>query len=124
MLRVSDYCNRRNFGGLIFGLRPALRDGYDARMNEKDLARYFLLDPNGGGLRFTEPGIWAFRQRFARIGVDIREIKTIEGFRECYDVLFSVELRDAALHNTSPAIDKALSEIPAYREGVKLRDGE
>lgn len=97
---------------------------YDGSMNEKDLARYFLLDPNGGGLRFTEPGIQAFRERFARIGIDIREITTIAGFQEYYDMLFAAELRDAAMRNANPAIDRALSEIPAYQEGVKLRDGD
>ncbi|CDI04569.1 hypothetical protein BN873_p10013 [Candidatus Competibacter denitrificans Run_A_D11] len=52
---------------------------------------YLLLDPQTQRIRFTRTGQAALASRFARVGVDIRRLRTLE---EVEDAMSSVSMRE------------------------------
>lgn len=83
---------------------------------------YFIQDPAAGTLRLTAKGLEHFREKFAKIGVDVRKIRTIEQFRDAYERWWGSEFTVAAINNRNPAIDALFADFPAYNAGVRLRD--
>ena len=47
----------------------------------RDFHESFVEDPKTGRIRFTAKGLAAFRSQFARIGIDIRRIRTRDELR-------------------------------------------
>ena len=47
----------------------------------RDFHECFVEDPKTGRIRFTAKGLAAFRSQFARIGIDIRRIRTRDELR-------------------------------------------
>ena len=88
----------------------------------KTIRRLFIEDKHTGAIRFTAKGHDYFRKRFAMVGVDIRNVGTIEVFRETYQKWWNEEFVVAAIDNTNPAIDRLFSDFALYKKGVTLRD--
>ena len=56
--------------------RPGTATRTTAMMDDAALRRLFVKDVGTGKIRFTRKGVEAFRQDFAKVGVDINQITT------------------------------------------------
>lgn len=77
---------------------------------------FFLLDPATGRLRFTATGRRALGPRFARAGIDLQTLKTLEHARAAAAEVSHRELRALAsdLKGRDPALDAAMAELPEW----------
>lgn len=78
---------------------------------------YFLLDPATGRLRFTATGRRALAPRFARAGVDLRQITTLDHAKVAAVQVTHQEMRALAaeLKGRDPVLDQAMAELPEWR---------
>ena len=87
-----------------------------------NIRQFFIEDPTCGAVRFTAKGLEYFRDRFAKVGVDIRTVRTMARFRDAYHKWWDGEFAVAAINNKNPTIDSLFSDFPPYKKGVRLRD--
>lgn len=78
---------------------------------------YFLLDPATGRLRFTATGRQVLGPRFARAGIHLQTLKTLEQARAAAAEVAHRELQALAadLKGRDPALDAALAELPEWQ---------
>ncbi len=79
---------------------------------------FLLLDPATGRLRFTATGRRALAPRFARVGIDVRQLKTLAQARAAAAEVAHQELMAAAtaLKGRDPALDAVMTELPEWRD--------
>lgn len=79
---------------------------------------HFLLDPATGRLRFTTAGRAALGGRFARAGIDLRRITSLEQARAAAALVTSQELQALAaeLKGRDPALDAVMADLPEWRD--------
>jgi hypothetical protein len=70
----------------------------------KDFHECFVEDPKTGRIRFTAKGLAAFRSQFARVGIDIRRIRTRD------------ELRAACLRSEQVFVDDLRQMVKGHTE--------
>ena len=77
---------------------------------------YYLHDPATGRLRFTTTGRRALGPRFARAGIDLKSINTLDQARAAAAEVAHRELRALAadLKGRDPALDAAMAELPEW----------
>lgn len=77
---------------------------------------YYLHDPATGRLRFTATGRRALGPRFARAGIDLKSINTLDQARAAAAEVAHRELRALAadLKGRDPALDAAMAELPEW----------
>jgi len=85
--------------------------------------RHFLEDPNTGHIRFTRCGIEELGPKFAKVGIDIRTLKTQHQARLAAERYSDYVLRDLALNSVNPEIDAIFGDLPAYADGLALKRG-
>ncbi len=76
-----------------------------------------IEDPTTGTIRFTRTGVERFRDRFAKIGIDIRNLRTKEDFLAAHTACFNSEISLAAILMDNPVLDEIMAEIPAWQDG-------
>ncbi|MCB1778162.1 MAG: hypothetical protein KDI50_12080 [Candidatus Competibacteraceae bacterium] len=81
-------------------------------------AGLFLLDPATGQLRFTAKGCAVLGSRFARAGIDVRSLRTLEQARAAaIEVTHQERLALAAtLKGADPVLDAVMAELPEWRD--------
>ncbi|HRE08988.1 MAG TPA: hypothetical protein PKX00_25440 [Opitutaceae bacterium] len=77
---------------------------------------YFLCDPATGRLRFTATGRRMLGPRFARAGIDLQTLKTLEQARAAAAEVAHQELMALAaeLKGRDPALDAAMAPLPEW----------
>ena len=70
----------------------------------RDFHECFVEDPKTGRIRFTAKGLAAFRSQFARVGIDIRRIRTRD------------ELRAACLRSEQVFVDDLRQMVKGHTE--------
>ncbi len=77
---------------------------------------YFLLDPDTGRLRFTATGREALGGRFARAGIDLKQLKTLEQARAAAAHVTHREMQALAaeLKGRDPALDAVMTALPEW----------
>lgn len=81
----------------------------------------FVENPATGHLRFTRKGIEILGPKFAKVGIDIRTIKTRSEARSAAEKYSDYALRDLALNSTNKTIDDILCDLPPYQDGLRLK---
>ena len=76
----------------------------------------FLLDPATGQLRFTAKGHAVLGPRFARAGIDLRSLRTLEQARAAAIEVTHQELQAlaATLKGADPVLDAVMAELPEW----------
>ncbi len=79
-------------------------------------SRYFLIDPSSEQLRFTPTGHQALGERFARAGIDLRQIKTLAQAREAAAQVTHQEMLALAaeLKGQDPILDQVMAGLPEW----------
>jgi len=85
--------------------------------------RHFIEDPSTGRIRFTPCGIKELGPKFAKVGIDIRTLKTKHQARLAAEQYSDYVLRDLALNSANPEIDAIFADVPAYADGLALKRG-
>lgn len=78
--------------------------------------RFFVEDPKTGRIRFTKAGETHFRERFAKSGFQIGQIRTMTQFEAAVDATFEREMRElaAGMQGEDPVLDQILSGLPGW----------
>ena len=81
-------------------------------------AGLFLLDPTTGQLRFTAKGYAVLGPRFARAGIDLRSLRTLEQARAAAIEVTHQELLALAvtLKGADPVLDAVMAELPEWHD--------
>ena len=76
----------------------------------------FVEDPETGRIRFTRKGVEKYGSRFARVGFDIKAIRTMVEFEQAVDAMMGHELRQlaASIGNDEPELREALAGLPGF----------
>lgn len=107
---------------MIAALAPDADWNDDAR-EEREFERYgrkvrqwFVQDPATGRIRFTQAGRAHFRERFARSGFQIDQIRTMAQFGAAVDATFEREMGEMAtrIRGEDPVLDQILSGLPGW----------
>ncbi|MBU0501460.1 MAG: hypothetical protein KJ558_10215 [Gammaproteobacteria bacterium] len=78
--------------------------------------QYFVEDPMTGRIRFTKTGEARFRERFARSGFQIDQIRTMAQFEAAVDATFEREMNElaAGMRGEDPVLDQILAGLPGW----------
>lgn len=78
----------------------------------------FLLDPATGQLRFTATGHTVLGPRFARAGIDLRSLRTLEQARAAAAEVTHQELLALAttLKGADPVLDTVMAQLPEWHD--------
>ena len=81
-----------------------------------DLRPFFLIDHGSGKVRFTAKGVTPYQKRLARLGYDVRRLRTIPGVRKARQALFDYEMRRVAAmeRGRDPELDRILAGLPGW----------
>lgn len=75
----------------------------------------FIEDPVSGSIRLTRTAHERYSQRFARVGYDIRRIKTLAAFERAVDAMVSFELHQLARETRDdPQLNEAMKGLPGW----------
>ena len=79
-------------------------------------SHYFLTDPSTGRIRFTTTGRDALGARFARAGIDLQQIDTLEKAQRAAAQVSHQELLALAAHmkGRDPVIDPVMAGLPEW----------
>ncbi|OGT87646.1 MAG: hypothetical protein A2286_13410 [Gammaproteobacteria bacterium RIFOXYA12_FULL_61_12] len=90
-----------------------LMTGGAGAMNVRQL---FVEDPATGRIRITKSGEARFRERFARSGFRIDQIRTKAQFEAAIDAAFEREMNELAvrMRGDDPVLDQILSGLPGW----------
>jgi hypothetical protein len=85
-------------------------------MDDKALRQLFVKDIATGKIRFTRKGVEAFREDFARVGIDITQITTPAQFRAASDASYAYEMHRsaAALRGKDPHLEAIMRALPGW----------
>jgi len=83
---------------------------------ESQARTLFVEDPVTGRIRFTRRGVEKYASRFARVGFDIRAIRTMAEFEQAVDAMMDHELRQlaASIGDDEPELKEALRGLPGF----------
>lgn len=91
-------------------------------LSAQTLHRLFIKDSTTGKIRFSKTGIETLGPKFAKIGVDIRSVTTLAEARRAVEEYSNYALRGLALNSTCPEIDAIFASLPAYADGLSIRN--
>ena len=84
--------------------------------------RIYIEDTETGAIRLTSKGVRMFQTKFASVGIDANTIRSKTELALAYDLFFNERMFTLGKNNRDPYLDNVLQEIPAYREGMAVRN--
>jgi len=81
-----------------------------------NMRQIYLQDPITERIRLTKVGIEKFGARFARVGFQAGQIRTVESFKAAIDASFANEMVRLATteKGKNPDLDQALNGLPGW----------
>ena len=87
-----------------------------------DLDYYLLLDPQTQRVRFTRTGQAALAKQFARCGVDLRRLRTLEEVEDAIGTVTYCEYRRLTpAQQDDPALNDAIDDLHFITDAVRGR---
>jgi len=74
----------------------------------------FILSTDSKTIRFTTKGISEFTTKFAKVGIEINDIKTINQFKEAFEEYYSNEWKNAGERENNTKIREIMSDIAGF----------
>ena len=86
-------------------------------MDDAALRRLFVKDVGTGKIRFTRKGVEAFRQDFAKVGVDINQITAPTQFSAASEASYAYEMHKSTttLTGKDPQLEAIMRTLPGWR---------
>ncbi len=92
----SEFQRVREDDAPVIGPNGEVRISNKALLDQADLEfdQCFIREAGTNNIRFTASGIKEYRSRFARAGIDIRDVKTYEAFSEAREKSYPYWVED------------------------------
>lgn len=76
----------------------------------------YIREPGTGRIRLTSMAVERYRERFARAGFHVEDIRTLEQFEAAIDAMFRREMEEygAESHGIDPELDRVLDGLPGW----------
>lgn len=83
---------------------------------KKSKSKFYILDTQTGRIRFTRSGIEHFGPRFQKAGINLRNIHTIDAFKQASRVVEELRFRQLALDikGRDQKVDAIMTGLPGW----------